>query len=1085
MRNPLELQNTFASKLLFPLAAASIFWIINYSHGPTLLNSQTLLMRNIPFAIALSLLVFASSAHAVDPSDLKPGLVATFSDGNAGSPAVTRLEPTVALTLGTKTESPHPRLASGTNMSWKGYINLTRRGNYTFSATIRGGKLTVKVADKLVLVADASDTAITKAGADTAFEGGVETLEVTFERTPNHPSRVELFWQGPGFIKEPLPNQFLGHLAKDRPKEFLNDSENEHGRFKFEELACAKCHKPNADDKMAKTLADHTGPNLTEIGKRAYAGWLYAWLGDPAKLRPHTAMPSVFANTDAGTAERYAVTQYLLSLSGKPLDVYKLPTVVPNDVRQSMDRGRILFSVTGCATCHADPIPKKKKDDEDEKEPLAPIDYIHGLSTLSGPTAKYSLGALGSKTRPEPLAAYLQNPLKTNPSGRMPHMNLTSAEATDLARYLTRTVDENVSLDAIPAPKVKANELAATVFPQATDAEKKRFATLKAESQWVELGAKLSHTKGCINCHTIEEKGKPIAPLALTATPTLNAIKTAGEKGCLSEKPEAGKVAVYKLEVAERKALASFVKTGLQGAGSPAPAYSARVSLKRFNCLNCHARDGEGGIPTELADQMRLLEKAENADDVRPPVLTGVGHKTRTTWLKTVLTQSGRARPWMQLRMPQYGEPNVGFLPEAIAALEGTVPDDKVYVVERTAAKLAAGRNIIGKGGLGCISCHDIGGVANTGTRGPDLATINQRVRYEWYERWLSQPLRMAPGTRMPQAFVDGKSTLKTAFDGDPQKQAEAMWAYLALGPGLPLPDGLEPPKGLVIAVKDRAEVLRTFMPDAGAKAIAVGYPGYVSVAFSADQCRTAYSWAGNFLDASPVWNNRGGAPAKLLGQKFWTAPPGHPWGLTKNGAPPDFIARASNPAYGLPLPLEPARIYDGPMAVKFDGYSLDKDGKPTFRYRLDEGNKGIELAISETPFPLKGTFANGLGRGFEAIIPGGHDAWFLAGSTTKEPRLFDTTGKAIKVNFKDDEVKVTAVGSRLVLPGDGDRATLLEAANAPAGSLWRFVPVKGGGWLAILKLPESKNEQKAAFTLNLWALPKDDDSLLKEITAP
>ena len=250
---------------------------------------------------------------------------------------------------------------------------------------------------------------------------------------------------------------------------------------------------------------------------------------------------------------------------------------------------------------------------------------------------------------------------------------------------------------------------------------------------------------------------------------------------------------------------------------------------------------------------MRLLEKAENADDVRPPLLTGVGHKARTVWLKSVLTDRGRARPWMQLRMPQYGEANVGFLPEALAHLEGA--DDRRHdpsSCRSNTEKIAIGRQIIGKSGLGCISCHDIGGVANTGTRGPDLATINQRVRYEWYDRWMHQPLRMAPGTRMPQAFVDGKSTLTTVLDGDPKGQAEAMWSYLSLGPGLPLPEGLEPPKGLIIAVKDRPEVLRTFMPEAGSKAIAVGYPGGVNVAFSADQCRLAYSWAGNFLDASP-----------------------------------------------------------------------------------------------------------------------------------------------------------------------------------------------------------------------------------------
>ena len=1028
-------------------------------------------MRYRHYLLALCALLPAS-AFAVEPADLKPGLIANYSDVRGGiqSPNVTRLEPTVALTLG-KNETPHPKLDYGGIMTWKGYINVTRAGKYTFSATTERGKLEVLVGGKDAL------------GAELQLDGGVIPFEAKFVRGAlGAPSRVELFWQGPGFVKEPLAYQFLGHLAKDRPAAFAKDSELELGRFKFEELSCAKCHIPAADDKMAKTLVEHSGPNLTDIAKRAYPGWIYAWLGDPAKIRPHTTRPKYFADDASADAERYAVTQYLVSLSGKPLDVYKLPTVVPNDIKTSMDRGRILYSVTGCAACHSDPLPKKKKDDDEEKEPLAPADYVYGLGTLTGPAPKYSLGGLGGKFRPETLAAYLRDPLKTNPHGRMPNMNLSAAEATDIARYLCRVPDENVTPDKVPAPKIQPDDVAPAYFLTATEAEKKRFATLKVELQWVELGARISVTKGCVNCHAIEKNGKPIPALAFGGRAELVLVKQGREKGCLDPVPDAAKSPVYKLDPKEREALVAFVKNGFTGAGSPAPAYQARVALRRFNCLNCHQRDGEGGIPTELADQVRQLEKAENADDVRPPVLTGVGHKTRTSWLKSVLTQSGRARPWMQLRMPQYGEANVGFLPEAIASLEGTVTDDKVHVVERTAAKIAAGRNIVGKGGLGCISCHDIGGVANTGTRGPDLATINQRVRYEWYERWLSQPLRMAPGTRMPQAFVDGKSTLTTVLNADPHLQAEAMWAYLALGPGLPLPDGLEPPKGLVIAVKDRAEVLRTFMPEAGSKGIAVGYPGYVSVAFSADQCRTAYAWSGNFLDATPVWNNRGGNPAKLLGQKFWTAPPGHPWGLTKSGAaPPDYLARANNPAFGLPLPLEPARIYDGPMAVKFDGYSLDKDGKPTFRYRLDETFKGPELAVTETPFPLKGLLATGLGRRFEATIPGNNQAWFLAGQTSKEPRLFDTTGKPIKLDLKAEEVTAPAT-LRVILPGDTDRATLIEAAGAPAGSTWQFVKTRSGGWLAVLKFPEAKTEQKAAFTLNLWALPKDDDTLLKDL---
>jgi hypothetical protein len=294
----------------------------------------------------------------------------------------------------------------------------------------------------------------------------------------------------------------------------------------------------------------------------------------------------------------------------------------------------------------------------------------------------------------------------------------------------------------------------------------------------------------------------------------------------------------------------------------------------------------------------------------------------------------------------------------------------------------------------------------------------------------------------------------------------------------------MEPPKGLVIAVKDRPELLRTFLTEAGTKAIAVGYPGNVSVAFSADQCRLAYAWAGNFLDASPVWNNRGGAPAKLLGPKFWVAPPGHPWGLTVNPRiPPDFPGRANNPAFGTPLPLEPARIYDGPTAVHFDGYTLDKDGRPTFRYTLTEGTDGV-LRVAETPTPLKSSVATGLRRRFEVEAPAGYQAWLLAGVTSKEPRLAGVGEKAVyPLGLKADEVTAAADGTRVVLPADGDRATVLELVGAPVGTTWRFVK-SGGGWLAVVRLPDAGAARRVSFTLHTWALPKDDEGLLKGLAA-
>lgn len=1047
-------------------------------------------MRYSFLLASLAVLPLGSAAQAVEPGDLKPGLIASYTDTHASHIHAARLEPTVAITLA-KGESPHPRLENGGLMTWEGYVNIVRPGRYRFEANVLAGQLQVKINRSAVLTGTALSTSglTALAGKEVTLDGGVQPINIIFLRAPRDAAtRIELFWSGPGFIKEPLNGRYLGHLPTDRKEWFFNDVREEHGRFLFEELACAKCHKPATGDAMAKTLVERTGPNLTAIASRAYPGWIDAWLADPAKLRPHSTMPKMFGDDERGRAERYAITRYLVSLGGKTLPAYRPPVVAGNEVRQSVERGRMLFMVSGCAACHLEPAAKEngEKGELNEREPLKSEDYFYSLGTPAA-AAKYLLGALGSKTRPEALAAYLLDPLKSNPHGRMPNMVLTEREANDLARYLCRVTDDNLR-PALPSPpRTKPIDLGREVYRELQGPKSREqlaaFRQLPADKQWVDLGEKLTLTKGCLNCHAIDRDGKPRESVSHFAR--LDEIRSAGAAGCIGESPDSAYLPAYRLEPAERTALAAFLKTGLTGAGNTAPTYSARTALRRFNCLNCHGRDGEGGIPTGLDEEMRILERVENVDDVRPPLLTGVGHKARTSWLKSVLTDRGRGRPWMQLRMPQYGPALVGHLPDALAHLEGAVSDDTIRQLPISNEKIALGREIIGKGGLGCISCHDIGGVPNTGTRGPDLATIKERVRYEWYERWMHQPLRMAPGTRMPQAFVDGKSTLTTVLGGDPTGQAEAMWSYLSLGPGLPLPEGLEPPKGLIVAVKDRAAVLRTFMPDAGAKAIAVGYPSGVNLAFSADECRLAYAWAGNFLDASPVWNNRGGAPARLLGPKFWIAPAGHPWGLTTNPCiPPDFLGRSKNPAFGTPLPQEPARIHDGPMAVHFDGYSLDPSGRPTFRYSLDGGGKGAVLTVAESFAPVKASAATGLARHFEVEVPGGgYHAWLLAGQSLKVPRLMSTgNGETPRLDLSGDEPLVPAAGLRLILPQDGDRALVLEAAGGPEGSAWRFTPRPGGGWFIVLRLPEAK--WNGSFDLVMWALPKDDDALLKGLTA-
>jgi mono/diheme cytochrome c family protein len=1036
-------------------------------------------------------------ANAADPAasdDLRPGLVATYRDPTGSEVAC--LEPTVALAL-KPGDAPHPRLtpAAGSTARWVGHVNILRAGAYTFSATLRG-TVKVTVAGKVVLDATHEGPPAVKTGPATPLPAGGLAVAVEYTR-PAGEARLELVWSSPFFREEPLPDDALGHLPNAETPALAADLRREHGRLLAEERSCLACHRPAAGDAAAGVLK-RSGPHLDKIGARVFPGWLDAWLADPKKLRPATVMPKLFGDDDAGRAERYAATSFLASLGGGSLPVEEPaapPTprpapsnahpfkqvakfiafqFKPSELQQSVNRGRVLFTTAGCVACHANnDLPKAGAVVDEDAPRSARPGVFYGLLSETRERSNYPLGAVGSKTRAEVLTGYLANPLATSPGGRMPHMQLQGQEPRDLANFLCRTT-RDPALDPGPPLAPPAGALEALVKRFLPEKERAGFDRVPADRKWEVVGQHVVAAKGCANCHQIPGlKESPVGP-------ALAQVRQSPERGCNAETPT-GAAPRYGLGKEDRAALAAFLKDGLAGPGTPAPAYAARVNLKRLNCLNCHQRDGEGGLTVALVEQLRALEKAENADAVAPPVLTGVAHKLRTPWLSAVLLQGGRARPWMGLRMPQYGPANVGGLPEGLTALEAAGVSEQVHTVPQTAEAIGAGRKMVGKSGFGCISCHDIGRVANSGTRGPDLATTTQRVRYDWYRRWLEQPQRVVPGTRMPQVFTDGKSLLPDVLAGHVGAQADAMWAYCSLGENLPLPEGLEPPKGNVLTVSKDPVLLRTFLPDVpSARGVAVGYPGGVNLAFDAAAGRLAYAWAGNFLDVSPAWDNRGGNPAKPLGPVFWKAPPGNPWALTAGDAPPDFLSRAADPAFGARPPE--GTVYAGPSGLSFDGYGTDAAGAPTFRYRVRANvGTGVELKVTETPLPLHSGVAPGLGRRLRLELPAGQSAWMLAAETGGEPKAFDAAVQPVPLTLKSEGGDIPAQAKWLVLPQGGERAVGL-GLDVGGGSRWRLLARPGGGWLAVLRVPAPTTPGAVTLTVPVWGLFRADAALLKAL---
>jgi cbb3-type cytochrome oxidase cytochrome c subunit len=990
----------------------------------------------------------AATAAAPGQAMLRPGLIVAATNPGVADPQVQyAIDPTVALFLRDK-ESVHPELLPAPlTVKWKGNLKILRADDYRFGVNLRG-LFRLRVNGKEVLAADVKEAQPQwRLGAPVALAAGTFSFEAEFVRHEGL-ARVQLWWQAKHFHPEPLPHDAVGYEPGETPLILPLLARRERGRLLVEEHSCTSCHAPQPDDGLARSLRPRPGPTLSDVGGRVKESWLHAWLRDPAAVRAHALMPKLFTDDEPGRAGAYAVARFLSTLGGP----YREPAdkANPNDRRTSAARGQRLFGSVGCTVCHT--APPQQLDDSGVKVPLA---------------------GLGGKTGVAALARFLQYPHATHPAGRMPSMLLTPAEATDLARYLCQDGTDR-PLPAAP-PAAQARRLFDAMI--VNDVERTAFAKLPEADQWIALGRRLAVEKGCTNCHALDVQGKPLERRPARSDFTTVRQQGAEQKGCLDAKHAPDKHPAFVLTTAQRDDLRAFLAGSRVPAAAAAPSHEAKVALQRHRCLDCHSKDGQHGLSADAVDALRQFENTENAEAVVPPPLTSIGTKLQTAWMHRVLTQGGRARPWMALRMPQFGEGHVGKLAEGLAALDGVDPVDHGSPPPFASDVVGVGRQLVGKKAFGCIACHDIAGNAAGGTRGPDLAFMQDRVRYDWYRRWLEQPQKMQPSTRMPTIFTNGRSQIDDVLGGKADAQAAAMWTYLSLGPSLPLPEGTEPPPGLTLVPTDRPIVLRTFMPDAGAKAIAVGFPDQVAAAYDASTCRVAYAWAGNFLDASPVWNNRGGAPAKVLGTRFLTGTEGFPWAFRGDNERPDFAAQARDPAYGAKLPE--GQLFTGAAKLHFEGYQLGKQGQPEFRYRVDVGDKAA--SIVETIQSDRRPAAVGLARRYAVRTPAKQSVWLLVAQSTQTPRLLDAKGAALP--FRLDGEPFEEPANVTVILGPPEKPVVFGLRDAPAGTAW-ILTKREDKWHVLVRLPRPEAAGELLFSLFTWQPYRNEPGLIRELLA-
>jgi mono/diheme cytochrome c family protein len=553
------------------------------------------------------------------------------------------------------------------------------------------------------------------ASPSTRLNRGEHDITITYKSKADGTGRFRLFWKEASFPRQSVPpTAFKSGAVADPARQGLLLMAKNH---------CAKCHFDMEGKIGANPLFQESGPILMATGDRLNEEWVARWVSNPSALRPDTRMPAlVDASTPEGQQQAADIAAYLVSLKAAPAPA------APD--KALAEKGGTHFHRLGCAACHTGP------------QAIPADDTVKGRVPLHNVASKFQPGARVS---------FLKQPDALYPHIGMPNFALNDEEANSIAAYLLET-----------SGKVEHKQAG---FPKGDKTK----------------GAAQVAALNCGACHA----GLPFNPMA---APNLADTfkKDWAAVGCVSGK-HGGKVPKLALSEDDRKALLAFVKKE-QAAASlarPVPAEYASAKLQTLRCTNCHSIDGK----PSLLDSVHLETKElvahvpgenEKLDQSRPQ-LTYIGEMLHSAYIESIVGGKlpAKPRPWLDMRMP--GFPNYAApIATGLAAIHGVVPG-KAEAANPDKALAEVGKKLAGADGFGCTTCHGVGAAKPTAAfevEGLNFALSHERLRHEWFIRWIDNPQSVTPGTKMPH-YAEGGKSQRPELEGDAMKQFEAIWNYI------------------------------------------------------------------------------------------------------------------------------------------------------------------------------------------------------------------------------------------------------------------------------------------------------------------
>lgn len=608
---------------------------------------------------------------------------------------------------------------------WESVLTVPLRKQVTLLAE-GAGSVKVSVNGKAVFEGPLAE-------AGKRLEGGVElrkggnALSVEYRSPAKSEATLRLLWASSDFAAEPVQPTAL-FLPEEQAQAVASGMRLREGRQLFAQANCVSCHDAGTEVSLAAVKGQSSDampelgrkvPLLAEVGARFEKAWLAEWIRNPHQTRPGSLMPAVLHGPEA--AQQAADIAAFLASQGTPS-----AEVLPDGATE----GGKLFGNLGCIACHSTPQSKVGNDFN-----RVPLNHV------------------SAKWKPSALKSYLLDPLKYHPGARMPKTKLSDGEAGELASYLMS-------------------------FPKAAPAN-----ILAGD---LNKGAQLFASVGCLQCH---------AGVPGTAAPLSKIVAKTWDAGCLGDTASArGSAPDFQFSKPQREALRLLAKEGVRSVEQDSPLEFAQRAVFDLRCVACHQMDARQSVWSSVTEEANLLGALKGGPtQAKPhgprfttsiPQLTWLGEKLQPAWSTRMIAGevSEKPRPYLFGRMPAFTA-HAGLLAKGLSHWHGF--SERSETLGGPAGDLAAaGAKLLGdQGGFACTVCHDVGKqMATAPFEAPalNLSWAAQRLRLSYYQRWLANPQRVDPETKMPRyADMKERTQLNGILEGDARRQFDAIRQHL------------------------------------------------------------------------------------------------------------------------------------------------------------------------------------------------------------------------------------------------------------------------------------------------------------------